>query len=91
MRFAAMLMAAASVFAVTAAHAQTKVKIGVLNDQSSLYADLGGQGSVWAAKKAVEDFNAAARACRWKSFSPITRTRPTWAPPSPVSGMTWTA
>lgn len=61
MRFAAMLMAAASVFAVTAAHAQTKVKIGVLNDQSSLYADLGGQGSVWAAKKAVEDFNAAAK------------------------------
>lgn len=60
MRLAAMLMAAASVFAVSAANAQTpvKVKIGVLNDQSSLYADLSGQGSVWAAKKAVEDFNA---------------------------------
>ncbi|MBA4789682.1 MAG: ABC transporter substrate-binding protein [Pseudomonadota bacterium] len=63
MRFTAMLMAAASVFAVTAAHAQTpvKVKIGVLNDQSGLYADLGGQGSVWAAKKAVSDFNAASK------------------------------
>ncbi|MEW6258082.1 MAG: ABC transporter substrate-binding protein [Pseudomonadota bacterium] len=64
MRFAAMLMAAASVLAVSAtANAQTpvKVKIGVLNDQSSLYADLGGQGSVWAAKKAVEDFNAASK------------------------------
>jgi branched-chain amino acid transport system substrate-binding protein len=34
------------------------VKIGVLNDQSGLYADLGGQGSVTAAKMAVEDFKA---------------------------------
>ena len=34
------------------------VKIGVLNDQSSLYADLGGQGSVVAAKMAIEDFKA---------------------------------
>ena len=60
MRLAAIFMAAASVFAVSAASAQTpvKVKIGVLNDQSGLYADLGGTGSVWAAKKAVEDFAA---------------------------------
>src|SRR2546428_4129009 len=34
------------------------VKIGVLNDQSSLYADLAGQGSVVAARMAVEDFGA---------------------------------
>ena len=32
------------------------VKIGVLNDQSSLYADISGQGSVVAARMAVEDF-----------------------------------
>ena len=31
------------------------VKIGVLNDQSGLYADLGGPGSVIAARMAVED------------------------------------
>jgi branched-chain amino acid transport system substrate-binding protein len=31
------------------------VKIGVLNDQSGLYADLGGPGSVAAARMAVED------------------------------------
>jgi branched-chain amino acid transport system substrate-binding protein len=37
------------------------VKIGVLNDQSSLYADLSGQGSVIAARMAVEDFGAAAK------------------------------
>jgi branched-chain amino acid transport system substrate-binding protein len=34
------------------------VKIGILNDQSSLYADLGGQGSVVAARMAAEDFGA---------------------------------
>lgn len=32
------------------------VKIGVLTDMSGLYADLGGRGSVEAAKMAVEDF-----------------------------------
>ena len=31
------------------------IKIGVLNDQSALYADLGGQGSVIAARMAVEE------------------------------------
>jgi branched-chain amino acid transport system substrate-binding protein len=31
------------------------VKVGVLNDQSSLYADATGQGSVIAARMAVED------------------------------------
>ncbi len=45
--------------AATAAQAQISdnvVKIGVLNDMSSLYADIGGPGSVAAAKMAVEDF-----------------------------------
>src|SRR5437867_11544035 len=37
------------------------VKIGVLNDQSSLYADLAGQGSVVAARMAPEDSRAAAQ------------------------------
>jgi branched-chain amino acid transport system substrate-binding protein len=40
----------------TAAVADDKiVKIGVLNDQSSLYADIGGPGSTLAAKMSVED------------------------------------
>jgi branched-chain amino acid transport system substrate-binding protein len=44
-----------------AVHAQDNVvKIGVLTDMSSLYADVGGPGSVVAAKLAVEDFNPAA-------------------------------
>src|SRR5262249_26646987 len=46
-------------FPPLAAHAQYSdgvIKIGVMNDQSGTYADLSGQGSVWAARKAVEDF-----------------------------------
>lgn len=32
------------------------VKIGILNDQSGVYADFGGKGSVEAARMAVADF-----------------------------------
>jgi branched-chain amino acid transport system substrate-binding protein len=35
------------------------VKLGVLNDRSGIYADLSGEGSVVAARMAVEDFQAA--------------------------------
>src|SRR5262245_5890238 len=34
------------------------IKIGVMNDMSGTYADLSGQGSVVAARMAVEDFGA---------------------------------
>jgi branched-chain amino acid transport system substrate-binding protein len=47
-----------TVLAAGTAHAQISgnvVKIGVINDQSSLYADITGQGSVLAARMAVED------------------------------------
>ena len=40
----------------TAAIAQQPVKLGVLNDQTGLYADLTGMGSVHAARMAVEDY-----------------------------------
>jgi len=39
-----------------AAVAQQPVKLGVLNDQTGLYADLTGMGSVHAARMAVEDY-----------------------------------
>ena len=42
----------------TALAQQITVKIGVMSDMSSLYADIGGPGSVAAAKLAVADFNA---------------------------------
>jgi branched-chain amino acid transport system substrate-binding protein len=41
-----------------AAHAQTTIKIGVLSDMSSLYADIGGPGSIAAARLAIADFTA---------------------------------
>lgn len=50
---------AAALFLAVGAQAQIKkdaVKIGVLADMSSLYADLGGPGSVVAANMAVKDF-----------------------------------
>jgi len=58
---AAAVAMAASITAGTA-HAQISggvIKIGVLNDQSSLYADISGQGAGVAARMAVEDFGAA--------------------------------
>src|SRR5437773_1965414 len=57
-------LALAVTLAAVAAEAQISdgiIKIGVLNDQSSLYADLTGQGSVVAARMAVEDFGATAK------------------------------
>ena len=60
----AFVLAAAVVTAAGPATADMSdgvIKIGVLNDQSSLYADLAGQGSVVAARMAVEDYGAAAK------------------------------
>src|SRR5258708_19250051 len=52
-----MAAAAAVALGATAAAAQSgdPVKIGVLNDMASLYADIGGKGSVVAAQMAAED------------------------------------
>jgi branched-chain amino acid transport system substrate-binding protein len=63
MRLAGKLAVAGAVLACFAGTAQAEdisVKIGVLTDMSSLYADNTGPGSVAAAKMAVEDFNPAA-------------------------------
>jgi len=63
------LLAGTAIAVVTAATAQLSparaqisgdvVKIGVLNDRSGLYADLGGEGSVAAARIAAEEFGDA--------------------------------
>src|SRR5471032_233486 len=47
---------AAALACGTASAQQVNVKIGVLTDMSSLYADIGGPGSVTAAKMAIADF-----------------------------------
>jgi branched-chain amino acid transport system substrate-binding protein len=61
-RLVFVLALAAMSFGMPDARAQISddvVKIGVLNDQSGLYADLGGPGSVVAARMAVEDAGGA--------------------------------
>ena len=65
-----MLMAAA--LASSSAYAQYTdgvVKIGILTDMSSVYADVTGPGSVTAAKLAVEDFGAAAKGIKIEIIS----------------------
>jgi len=51
---AALMLAGAS-----QAQTQNTIKIGVLADMSSLYADLGGPGSVVAAQMAIDDFGGS--------------------------------
>jgi branched-chain amino acid transport system substrate-binding protein len=64
-RRCAALLAFAGVGLATSALAQDKTaKIGVLNDMSSLYADIGGPNSVTAVKMAVEDSGLPAKG--WK-------------------------
>src|ERR1700720_531936 len=61
----AVLIACAGLGLATPALAQDKtVKMGVLNDMSSLYADIGGPNSVAAVKMAVEDSGLPAKG--WK-------------------------
>ena len=52
------LALSAGAFAGAHADNAAPLRIGVLSDMSSLYADIGGPGSLAAAKMAVEDFLA---------------------------------
>src|SRR5262249_17138174 len=73
------LMVMAALLASGSAFAQYTdgvIKIGVLSDMSSLYADIGGPGSVAAAKLAVEDFGAAATGMKVDIFSVDNQKRP---------------
>jgi len=64
-RYAVLIATCAGLGLATSALAQDKtVKIGVLNDMSSLYADIGGPNSVVAIKMAVEDSGLAKKG--WK-------------------------
>src|ERR1700680_3054176 len=55
-RLVSLAVLAVALVAGTAQAQQVPVKIGVLSDNSSLYSDIGGPGSVAAAKLAVADF-----------------------------------
>jgi branched-chain amino acid transport system substrate-binding protein len=72
-------LAIGALFAAGAAQAQISdgvVKIGVLSDMSSLYADLDGAGSVLAAQMAVEDFGAAAKGIKVEIISADHQNKP---------------
>src|SRR5688572_32680072 len=74
-----MSAAVALALAASGAHAQISdgvVKIGVMNDQSSLYADLTGTGSVVAARLAVEDFGAAKKGMKVEILSADHQNKP---------------
>src|SRR6266540_6572254 len=65
-------IALAAAFATSLAQAQISdgvVKIGVLNDMSSVYSDITGPGSVAAARMAVEDFGAAKKGMKVEILS----------------------
>jgi branched-chain amino acid transport system substrate-binding protein len=78
-RFAASVSLAIVALISTAAQAQYTggvVKIGVLSDMSSLYADATGPGSVAAANLAVQDFNPAAHGMKVEIVSADHQNKP---------------
>ena len=79
MVFRKLALAASIALGTGTAHAQISdgvIKIGVLNDQSSLYADISGQGGVVAAKMAVEDFGAAKKGMKVEIISADHQNKP---------------
>jgi branched-chain amino acid transport system substrate-binding protein len=79
MRFAASVVFTVATLISTAAQAQFTdgvIKIGVLTDMSSLYADATGPGSVAAANLAVQDFNPAAHGMKVEIVSADHQNKP---------------
>ena len=73
------LLAATALGALMSAPAlaqQISVKAGVLNDRSGIYADLSGEGSVIAARLAVEDFKAAEKGIKVEIVSADHQNKP---------------
>src|SRR6266404_8656387 len=76
----AILTSAAAILALAAPAAGEisgdVVKIGVLNDMSSLYADISGAGSVEAARMAIADFGGAVNAKKIELISADHQNKP---------------
>ena len=69
----------AAIAAASCANAQPPngtVKIGVMTDMSSIYSDIGGPGSVIAARLAVEDFRPAAKGMKVEIVSGDMQNKP---------------
>ena len=58
------------------AAAQISVKLGVMNDLSGIYSDIGGLGSVLAARMAAEDFKAAEKGIKVEVVSADHQNKP---------------
>src|ERR1051325_9370428 len=81
MAFRKLILAASVAMAMGAGAARAQVsdgviRIGVLNDQSSLYADISGQGGAVAARMAVEDFGAAKKGMKVEVISADHQNKP---------------
>ena len=61
MNFKTVTLAGLAAMLMTGSAMAVDVKLGVLNDRSGIYADLSGEGSVVAARMAIEDFDAASK------------------------------
>jgi branched-chain amino acid transport system substrate-binding protein len=61
MTFKTMTLAGLAAMLMAGSAMAVDIKLGVLNDRSGIYADLSGEGSVVAARMAIEDFDAAAK------------------------------
>ena len=73
---ASAVLAAMATGAAQAQISDGVIKIGVMNDASGLYADITGQGSVIAARMAVEDFGAAAKGLKVEIVSADHQNKP---------------
>src|ERR1700716_2207996 len=78
-KYCLIIIAALGLAAAPVARAQVSdgvIKVGVLTDMSSLYADIAGQGSVVAARMAVEDFGAAKKGMKVEVISADHQNKP---------------
>jgi branched-chain amino acid transport system substrate-binding protein len=78
MKLKQLLLATAltGVLAGTAQAQEISIKIGVMNDRSGIYADVAGEGSVVAARMAVEDFEAAKKGIKVEIVSADHQNKP---------------
>ncbi|MHB2209462.1 ABC transporter substrate-binding protein [Methylobacterium sp. CM6257] len=70
------LAALAGALMMGTAAAQTNVKIGILGDRSGAYSDISGEGSVVAAKLAIEDFKPEAHGLKVEIISADHQNKP---------------
>ena len=86
-QLASAALAAYGLLASAPASAQG-VKIGVLNDQSGVYADFGGKWSVEAAKMAIEDFGGSVLGEKIELINADHQNKVDSPPPSRAAGTT---